>query len=77
MLWRIIGTENVMLWIGEYPDQIQRFVERINEFALELAKAQIRAASGMLDGMVIWGDVAYKRGMFFSPLIGGAFSNPA
>jgi hypothetical protein len=67
MLWRIIGTENVMLWIGEYPDQIQRFVERINEFALELAKAQIRAASGMLDGMVIWGDVAYKRGMFFSP----------
>ncbi len=67
MLWRIIGTENVMLWIGEYPDRIQRFVERINEFALELAKAQIRAASGMLDGMVIWGDVAYKRGMFFSP----------
>jgi len=67
MLWRIIGTENVMLWIGEYPDQVQRFVERINEFALELAKAQIRAASGMLDGMVIWGDVAYKRGMFFSP----------
>jgi uroporphyrinogen decarboxylase len=66
-LWRIIGSENVMLWIGEYPDEIARFVERINAFALELAKAQIKAAGGMLDGMVIWGDVAYKKGTFFSP----------
>jgi len=66
-LWRIIGSENVMLWIGQYPDEVQRFVERIHEFSLELAKAQIRAAGGMLDGMVIWGDVAYKRGMLFSP----------
>lgn len=67
MLWRIVGTENVMMWIGEFPDQVQRFVERINQFSLELAKAQIRAAGGLLDGMVIWGDVAYKRGMLFSP----------
>jgi hypothetical protein len=66
-LWRIIGSENVMLWIGEYPDEVARFVDRINAFALELAKAQIKAAGGMLDGMVIWGDVAYKKGPFFSP----------
>jgi uroporphyrinogen decarboxylase len=66
-LWRIIGTENVMMWIGEYPDEVQRFADRIHAFSLELAKAQIRAAGGMLDGMVIWGDVAYKRGMLFSP----------
>ena len=67
MLWRIIGSENVMLWIGLYPDELGRFVERINRFALELTMAQIRAAGGMLDGMVIWGDVAYKKGLFFSP----------
>jgi uroporphyrinogen decarboxylase len=67
MLWRIIGSENVMLWIGEYPDRLGRCVERICEFALEIAKAQIQAAAGLLDGMVIWGDVAYKRGCFFSP----------
>ncbi len=67
MLWRIIGSENVMLWIGIYPDEIGRFVERINGFSLGLAEAQIEAAGGMLDGMVIWGDVAYKRGLFFSP----------
>ncbi len=67
MLWRIIGTENVMLWIGLYPEEIGRFVERINAFNLEIAKAQIEAAGGSLDGMVIWGDVAYKNGMLFSP----------
>jgi hypothetical protein len=66
-LWRIIGSENVMLWIGLYPDELGRFVERINDFALEVTKAQIDAADGMLDGMVIWGDVAFKQGMFFSP----------
>ena len=67
MLWRIIGSENVMLWIGLYPEEVGRFVERINRFALELTVAQIEAAAGMLDGMVIWGDVAYKKGLFFSP----------
>ncbi len=67
MLWRMIGSENVMLWIGEYPDRLGRSVERICEFGLEIAKAQIQAAGGLLDGIVIWGDVAYKRGGFFSP----------
>ena len=66
-LWRIIGTENVMYWIGEHPDEVARFVERIGAFMLEVARAQIQAAGGLLDGMVIWGDVAYKRGLFFSP----------
>ena len=61
MLWRIIGLENVMLWIGLYPDEVGRFVERLGEFALGLAQAQIQAAGGLLDGMVIWGDVAYRK----------------
>ncbi|HDY89660.1 MAG TPA: hypothetical protein ENH82_16300 [bacterium] len=67
MLWRIIGSENTMLWIGLYPDEIARFVNRIIELSLEITKAQIKAADGLLDGMVIWGDVAYKKDLFFSP----------
>ncbi|MGD0011444.1 MAG: uroporphyrinogen decarboxylase family protein [Terriglobia bacterium] len=67
MLWRIIGSENVLLWIGLYPEEIGKFVERINAFNLGIAKAQIEAAGGAPDGMVIWGDVAYKNGMLFSP----------
>jgi len=67
MLWRIIGSENTLLWIGLYPDEIARFVDRIHEFNLGITEAQIKAAGGLLDGMVIWGDVAYKNDMLFSP----------
>jgi hypothetical protein len=66
-LTRIIGPESNLLWAGLYPEQLGRFVERLNEFALEVTKAQIKAADGLLDGMVIWGDIAYKKDMFFSP----------
>lgn len=68
MVWRIVGSENVMMWMGEFPDELARFVERIHEFSLEILKAQIKAAGGTLDGVVIWGDVAYKKGMLFSPV---------
>jgi len=67
MLWRTIGLENALLWIGLYPDEVGRFIERIGEFVLGIAKAQIRASGGLLDGLVIWGDVAYRNGLFFSP----------
>jgi hypothetical protein len=67
MLWRIVGPENVLLWIGECPDRLGRSIERVCRYCLELAKAQIDAAGGLLDGMVIWGDVAYKKGTLFSP----------
>ena len=65
--WRIIGSENMMMWMGLYPERLGRFIRRVGEFGVELAKAQIEAANGMLDGMVIWGDVAYRNGMLFSP----------
>jgi len=67
MLWRMIGLENALLWIGLYPDEVGRFIDRIGEFALGLTQAQIRAGGGLLDGMVIWGDVAYRDDLLFSP----------
>jgi len=66
-LWRIIGSENTFMWMGLYPDEISRFIERVGAFVIELTKAQIKAADGLLDGMVVWGDVAYRNGMLFSP----------
>jgi uroporphyrinogen decarboxylase len=44
MLWRIIGSQNVLLWIALYPDELGRFVDRIHEFNLGIAEAQIEAA---------------------------------
>ena len=67
MLWRIVGSENVMMWIGLYPDQLGRFIDRLGQFCIDLTKAQIEAANGLIDGMVIWGDVAYRKDCLFSP----------
>jgi len=67
MLWRIAGSANVLLWIALYPEELARFIERLHAFNLGIAEAQIKAAGGLLDGMVIWGDVAYTRDMLFSP----------
>lgn len=66
-LTRLIGQENTLLWMGMYPQRIGKVINRIGRFYLDCAKAEIQAANGLLDGFVIWGDVAYKRGMFFSP----------
>jgi uroporphyrinogen decarboxylase len=66
-LWRIIGLDNVLLWIGLYPEELGKFIDRVHEFNLGIAEAQIKVADGMLDGMVIWGDVAYRRDLLFSP----------
>lgn len=66
-LWRIVGSENALLWMLDAPDLLSDFIDRIGDFLVRFAKAQIQAGRGRLAGMYIWGDVAYRRGMFFSP----------
>jgi len=67
MLWRIMGTENVLIKLAEAPDRMAAFIERLGDFLVGIAKGQIAAADGRLSGLYIWGDIAYKHGMFFSP----------
>jgi uroporphyrinogen decarboxylase len=66
-LTRLLGQENTLFWMGMYPDQLGVQINRIGQFYLDCMKAQIQAADGLLDGMVIWGDVAYKQTMLFDP----------
>jgi len=66
-LTRLIGQENALMWMGEEPEEMGEMINRIGKFYLELTKAEIAAADGMLDGFVIWGDVAYKKCTFMSP----------
>jgi hypothetical protein len=66
-LWRIIGSENALVWMAEMPELLADFVNRIGKFLLAFAKAQVAAGKGRLCGMYIWGDVAYRNGMLFSP----------
>jgi len=66
-LTRLIGQQNALLWMGEYPEEMGEVINRIGAFYLEMARAEIAAAAGLLDGFVIWGDVAYKQSTFMSP----------
>ena len=66
-LTRLLGQENTLFWMGMYPDQLGTQINRIGQFYLDCMIAQIKAADGLLDGMVIWGDVAYKQTMLFDP----------
>ncbi len=75
-LTRLIGQENALLWMGLYPERMGACINRIGEFYLHACKAAIAAAGGNLDGFVIWGDVAYRRGMFFSPEYWRQFFKP-
>jgi uroporphyrinogen decarboxylase len=64
---RLLGQMNTLWWIGEYPERFGEQILRIGEFYYQCAKAAIEAAEGLLDGFVIWGDVAYRENMFFAP----------
>lgn len=66
-LTRLVGQENALLWMGMNPERLGESINRIGQFYLECTKAQIEAADGLLDGMVIWGDVAYSQTMLFDP----------
>jgi hypothetical protein len=66
-LTRLIGQENALMWMGEFPERMGAVINRIGAFYLAMAQAEIEAGAGLLDGFVIWGDVAYKKCTFMSP----------
>jgi hypothetical protein len=66
-LTRLIGQANTMLWMGEYPERMGAVINRLGAYYLEMARAELEAGAGWLDGFVIWGDVAYKKCTFMSP----------
>ena len=66
-LTRLVGQANSMLWMAEFPERMGAVINRLGAFYLEMARAEIEAGAGLLDGFVIWGDVAYKKCTFMSP----------
>lgn len=66
-LTRLVGQQNALLWMGEYPDELGEVIARLGNFYYEMAKAELEAGKGLLDGFVIWGDVAYRKSLLMSP----------
>jgi hypothetical protein len=67
LVWRIMGSENVLIKMAEDPDRFARIIDRLGDFGAAVADAQIQAAGGKLSGMYVWGDIAYVNGMMFNP----------
>ena len=76
-LTRLIGQMNALTWMGEYRERLGEQILRIGEFYRKSAEAALDAAGGLLDGFVIWGDVAYRNSMFFSPNYWRRYFKPA
>jgi uroporphyrinogen-III decarboxylase len=64
---RLIGPQNHMMWMASEPERMGAVLRRVGQFHLDCAKAAIDAAKPWLEGFVIWGDVAYKKGTFMHP----------
>ncbi len=64
---RLIGPQNHMMWMALEPERFAAILKRVGHFYLDCAKASMDAAGPWLDGFVIWGDVAYKKGTFMRP----------
>ena len=73
---RLIGPQNHMLWMALEPDRFGAVLNRVGRFYLDCSKAAIDAAGPWLDGFVIWGDVAYKKGTFMRPDYWRAYYKP-
>lgn len=67
MIWRILGPENVLIKMAEEPGEMQKFTERLGDFLVGIVKGQLEAVGDKLTGLYVWGDVAYRNGMMFSP----------
>ncbi len=65
-LWRMRGPEDVYMDLATCPEKIKKFVKRIGDFMIEIGERQLDEFKD-IKGLFIWGDVAYKNGMLFSP----------
>ncbi|MHB8901422.1 MAG: uroporphyrinogen decarboxylase family protein [Thermoguttaceae bacterium] len=66
-LTRLVGPQNHLTWMALEPERLGAVLRRVGQFYFDCARAAMDAAGPWLDGFVIWGDVAYKKGTFMRP----------
>jgi hypothetical protein len=64
-VWRILGLQNELLAINDYPEILGRFAERVADFNIELGRIQLENED--INGLIIYGDVGYSGGLLMSP----------
>ncbi len=72
-LWRIRGTQDLFVDLLLEEKKVKRMLERVETFQIQIGLNQIKQG---VDLMFIGGDVAYDKGLFFSPDTWRAFFKP-
>jgi hypothetical protein len=72
-LWRIRGMENLFVDLMLEGRKVEKMLERVQAFEIRLGLNQIKQG---VDLMFIGGDVAYDKGLFFSPETWRRFFKP-
>jgi hypothetical protein len=72
-LWRIRGSEGVLTDLVLAGDALKQFLKRLEDFEIQIGINQMRMGC---DIMFIAGDVAYDKGMLFSPDMWREFFKP-
>ena len=65
-IWRIRGNEGLWMDLITDREKVKDFVKRVEEFEISIGIKQIEMG---IDVIFIGGDVAYNKGLFFSPQI--------
>jgi len=60
-----MGIENELMALIDFPDEIRQFAETAADFNIELGRNQLKNED--INGLIIYGDVAYKNGLLMSP----------
>jgi len=64
-IWRMRGTEGLLLDLALCPEEVEKFIARVTDFNIKNCLKQIEL--GGVKGFFMAGDLAYDKGMFFSP----------
>jgi len=67
LIWRIMGSENVLVKLAEEPERMGAFIEKLGDYLIGIVEGQVATAGDKLTGLYMWGDIAYDKGMLISP----------
>ena len=73
VLWRIRGMQDLFVDLMLEEKKVKKMLERVEAFEIQLGLNQIEMG---VDLMFIGGDVAYDKGLFFSPDTWRSFFKP-
>lgn len=61
-----VGTDHMLLLMAEDPDLVREMMSQSAQVILEMIDL-VDSLGMQMDGYWIWGDIAWKRGLLFSP----------